>query len=360
MLVLATSAQREEYARDFLTCLASPDGHRVAFSYQKSWIADGLQGAELAGREAVIVFCDAKAPTAEFDFLAVRHVEIEQVVPPPTSDLQKDTAITVVFRLGSLVAVTDAQLPELRASWNESLGVLDHRPRPAKHADKDAAIFVFEHEALAEADGPPDQMRCWQLLSQELGECASLKSAFFFRVGAMRAAGALEEAALETESVGSLERVYPLRPSTEYELPIDAYSKSGKTPYSDAIAVTSSSEQLTVQAITQSSAGRASQAVLLLRAGEIKRAQIATLIIEGADQFKFLVPRVELATRIKPNLRLAALLMVVIAIGVVVGGLPADALGLPDGALYGVKALGGVIVGGATLFALGRVPGVGK
>ena len=356
-LILATSAQRPEYARDFLTCLASPDGHRVAFSYQKGWFAPGLLDTPLAGRDGVIVFCDAPDPTAEFDFLAVRRVHVEQLVPASPAGLRDSSAITVAFRLGVLVQVTDAELPNLLKAWNASLRAVEHRPRPLAHAQAAAALFVFEHPALAEVQGMPDYDGSWRVLSEQLGKCTSLRDAFFFRVGALREAGGGE---LQAEDHGALHGVYPLRPSGEYELPMAAYSKSGKTPYSEAIAVASSSEQLTIQAITQSSAGRASEAVLVVRAGEVKRAQIATLIISGAKGFEYLVPRVEIATRIKPNLALAAALVVAIAVGVVLGGLPKDALGLTELPLYALKLTGGLIVGVSMLLALGRVQGVGR
>jgi hypothetical protein len=168
------------------------------------------------------------------------------------------------------------------------------------------------------------------------------------------------ETALKPERAGSLRNVYPLRPGCEYEVALDAYSSSGTTPYSDAIAPTSSSDRLTVQAVTQGSAGRASQAILVVRAGDVYRPQVATLIIHGAAGFEHLVPRVELTARIKPNLFLALVLLVVIAVGVVLGGLPSGAFGVGDPVLYGIKILGGVIVGGATVVAMGRAPGVGR
>lgn len=357
-LILATSAQRPEYRRDFLTCLASPAGHRVAFSYKKAWFGDFPSG-ELVGRDAIIVFCDAASPRAEFEYIAVRHARIELLVPASIQDLRDATSITVVFTLRSLTSVTDADMPALRESWKASLTAVDHRPRPKDNADAAKARFVFDHPPLDESAGNPDERRSWRVLSEELGTCSTLSDAFFFRVGAMREAGATD-GGLTSEARGSLHSIYPLAPSAEYELPMDAYSTSGKTPYSDAIDVTSSSELLTIQAVTQNSAGRASEAVLVLRAGEVKRAQIATIIIQGAKDFENLVPRVEIATRIKPNLRLAALLTLVIAAGVVLGGLPKDALGLSDVVLYPLKIAGGLIVGLATLYALGRVPGVGK
>lgn len=355
-LVLATSAQKGEYMRDFLTCLASPDGHRVAFSYRRGWFDQQLL-PQLAGREAVIVFCDAEHKFGEFVFLPVRHVQIEELVPDST-----DAAwITVVFRLGSLVAVTDAQMDDLMQSWQSSFTSVDYRPRPTGHPDEARALFVFEHPELAEATDSPEPKDSWRVLSERLGKCTTLEKAFFFRVGELRSASAKPGApALATEQVGSLRHVYPLKPSDEYELPMDAYSRSGKVSYSDAIQATSSSEQLTVQAITQSSAGRASEAVLVLRAGEVKRAQLATLVIQGAEGFEHVVPRVEIATRVKPNLRLAAMLMVLIAGGVLLSGLSKGALGLPEGLIYGLKALGGLVVGGVTLWAVGRVPGIGN
>jgi hypothetical protein len=53
-------------------------------------------------------------------------------------------------------------------------------------------------------------------------------------------------------------------------------------------------------------------------------------------------------------------LVAAIALGVVLGGLPKDAFGLPDSWLYALKGFGGLIVGGATLWANGRLTGVGK
>lgn len=345
--------------RDFLTCVASPDGHRVAFSYQRAWFPEKLLAAGLDGRPAVIVFCDAETPTSDFHFISLRHVTIEELVPAAPRNVPGNTAITLVFRLGSFVAASDGTMEELQTSWQQSLGELDYRPRPKDHPEAEKALFVFEHPELEEAPGEPDPKESWRVLSTALGRCGTLEDAFFFRVGSLRAAK--EGQALNSAAVGSLAHVYPLTPSSEYELPMDAYSKSGKTPYSDAIAVASSSpEQLSVQAVTQSSAGRASEAVLVLRAGEVKRAQIATLIIQGAKGFEHLVPRVEIATQIKPKMWLAVLLTLVIAIGVVLGGLPTDAFGLPQGVVYVLKGLGGLIVGLVTLIALGRVPGVGK
>lgn len=359
-IILATSAARPEYRRDFLTCLASPSGHHVAFSYKKSWFGGGLLDGELAGRAATIVFCDVGGSPPEFDYVALRHVVILETVPAATDRLQPDAVIAVVFQLGRLVAV-DGDLDELRAGWNATLGVLDHRPRPRGHPQEQLATFVFEHPALAESPTAVDERQSWRALAEHLGGCPSLDKAFFFRIdGVRKPSDGGSGAPLPREAVGSLHNVYPLRPSSEYEVALDAYSKSGENPYSQAIAATSSSDKLAVQAITQSSAGRASQAVLVLRAGEVQRSQVATLIIQGAERFEHLVPRVELAARIEPNRLLAIGLMILIAIGVVLGGLPKGALGLADPALYAVKLAGGLLVGAVTLFALGRVPGIGK
>lgn len=362
-IILATSAPptRPEYKRDFLTCLASPEGHRVAFSYRKRWFHGNLLATKLVDLPATTVFCDAANQNSDFEFLAFRHGRIVELVPASTGDLLDDSAITVVFELGRLVAATDGDMADLRSGWNRTLGALDHRPRPSGHPDQDKAAFVFQHPTLEESKADPTQRDSWRTLSEELGTCMTLADAFFFRVdGARRSSGTGTGTALTTERAGSLHNVYPLAPSAEYEIALEAYSRSGKTPYSEAIAATSSSDTLTVQAITQSSAGRATQAVLIVRAGEVYRPQIATLIINGAPKFEHLVPRVELATRIKPRVWLAALLIGVIAIGVVLGGLPKEAFGLADPPLYVLKAFGGLIVGGATLFALGRAPGVGK
>jgi hypothetical protein len=78
-ILLATSASKPEYKRDFLTCLASPAGHRVAFSYRKSWFQPELLSTDLTGRTATIVFSEPNAAKTEFSFLAVRHVVITEL-----------------------------------------------------------------------------------------------------------------------------------------------------------------------------------------------------------------------------------------------------------------------------------------
>jgi hypothetical protein len=359
-VILATSAPKErpEYKRDFLTCLASPEGQLVAFSYRKSWFEGGLLTEGLENASATVVFCNRKRGAQEFEFLAVRQVTIRELLPKSSSKLQETTAITVTFEVGPLPRISDADLPDLRRSWNKAIGGLEHRPRPPTHPEVKKARFVLQHPRLADSKGTASK-DSWRALSEELGQCNSLKDAFFFRVGDLtRLSDGQARKDPTKKPAGSLPSVFHLEPNAEYELPMEAYSKSGATSYSDAISPVSSSDKLSVQAVTQNSAGRGSEAVLVLRSGEVVRPQIATLIIRGAKGFEHRVPRVELATRIAPRWWLAAVLVILIAVGVFLGGLPEGALGLSNGFVYLLKVVGGLIVGGATLYGLGRAPGV--
>jgi hypothetical protein len=89
--------------------------------------------------------------------------------------------------------------------------------------------------------------------------------------------------------------------SAEYELPLETYSASGSIPYSQAIQATSSSDSLTVQAVTQKAAGRSSEAALVIRSGEVFRPEIGTIIIQGSQGLEHKVPRVEIAARVTRN-----------------------------------------------------------
>lgn len=366
-LVLATSASRSEYKRDFLTCLASPDGHRVAFSYQKRWFDPALlQG--LVGRDAVIVFSEPDSHRP-FSFLAVRHITIRALVPAGTQNLLQSTAITVEFTLGRLVGVDDRQLARRRTQWQDAIkGVPGH---PGSSASPQR--FVFEVPGLAE-NQEIDQATSWRTLSVALGDCPTLHDAFFFRVSPIRRppprtvfrdptthrpVGAAPPQPVEAEKVtiesfGALSQVYQLATSTDYELPLDAYSPSGDIPYSQAIATTSSSDSLTVQAVTQSAAGRASQAVLVIRTGEVFRREIGTVIISGAPTFEHRVPRVEIAAEVSRNMLVVIALAVGIAVSVFAAGLAKGTLGASDGLSYTINIVGSISAALLTLFAIGR------
>lgn len=367
-LVLATSAKRSEYKRDFLTCLASPDGHRVAFSYKKHWFDPALlQG--LVGREAVIVFSEPHAHQSRFSFLAVRHVTIRSLVPASTQTLLQSTAITVEFILGRLVGVDDDELTRRRPQWQNAITGVPGHPGSSAAPDR----FVFEVPELGE-NRDIDPATSWRTLSVALGGCQTLRDAFFFRVGTVRrppprtvfrdptthlpVGGAppqpVEAETVTIESFGALSQVYQLATSTDYELPLDAYSPSGDVPYSQAIATTSSSDSLTVQAVTQSAAGRASQAVLVIRTGEVFRPEIGTVIICGAPSFEHRVPRVEIAAEVSRNMLMVAAITVGIAVSVFAAGLAKGTFGASEGLSYAINIVGSLSAALLALLAIGR------
>jgi len=342
--------------RDFLTCLASPNGHRVAFSYRKTWIAPALLEQGLVGREATIVFCDRPSRRARaFSFLGVRHATLTRLIPSETSDVLPESAVIVEFRLGPLLAARDADLPQLRERWQQTIGMSHDRPRPGGVRSAARPRFVFESEALAESDGAVTQQESWRSLSVALGNCATLSDAFFFRVGAMRKPGGRpgEGKAVTVGSAGELSQVYELRTSGQYELPLEAYARSGRVPYSDAISATPSSSTLAVVAVTQSTAGRASEAVIVIQASEVYRPQVGTVIVAGQGEYANRVPRVEIAARVTRNNWIAAALVLLIALGVFASGIAPDWLGTGDWS-YVINAVGSLIAAAVTVVAIGR------
>jgi hypothetical protein len=352
-VVLATSAPegRPEYKRDFLTCLASPDGQRVAFSYKKSWFEPAVLSQNLAGRRATIVFCQPVV-AASFSFIAVRHARISRLVPDNPLGLRDSTAITIEFVLSALVAAADQELPDLRRRWDEQIGSLANRPRPSDAPDDAKSRFVLETASLTESPGPVSQEDSWRTLSVALGECSSLSKAFFFRVGPIRKPGTNKPVKLS--AAGALEQLYELGASAEYELPLDAYSASGATPYTEAITATSSSDNLTVQALTQSSAGRASQAVLVIRTGEVFRQEIATVIVAGAKGLEHEVPRVQIAARITRNRLIVVALTMTLALSVFAAGMAKGTFGLSDTFSYVVNVLGSLLAAALAVLAIGK------
>jgi hypothetical protein len=364
-IVLATSARRPEYRRDFLTCVASPEDHPVSFSYLAKWFDPDLldRRVDLAGRRALVVFCDEPADeTRDFDFLALRHAHLLELRPAELikrGKLTPKTPITVVFQLGRFIHATDAELPGLRGEWNATLRALPHRPRPVGHPDEDRARFVFGLGDLREGEAVTESQTSWRALSEALGGCRTLANAFFLRVGKLRKYEPNRVGVpVESRRAGVLPLVYPVKTNTEYELELDAYMKSGETPFTDAITAASSSDKLVVQTTLPPNAGRATEARVMIRTAAVQAPEIASLTVQGASTFEHDVARVQLVARVEPSYRAVVLLMLLIAVGAVMAGASKDDFGLSAGLAYAIKFLGGVIVAGAGYVALRRAPGI--
>lgn len=355
-IVLATSAPeaRPQYQRDFLTCVAAPEGYRMSFAYKSRWIAPPLRVADLSGRPGLIVFCDApKTHPDELDFVAFRHVLLDDLRPAELLDPPRYTAETylgVFFTLGPYVHASPHRLEQLLEGWNRALRRLPHRPRPHS-CDTDETRFMFEHASLPEDDAAVGQAVSWRTLSEDLARRGSLDGSFFFRAIDIQAAG-------DGRPVPAKDNVDVLNTRGEYILSLDAHTRTG-TPFADAIETVVSSDRLFAENPRTAPLAMSEGVQLWLTAGATTRSVNTTLIVRGREHFADKAPRLELAIRVKPRYAVNILLILLIAIGAVLAGISTRDLGLGDTA-WVVKAVGGGMVGAAVFYAQGRAPGVGK
>lgn len=355
-IILATSAPeaRPQYRRDFLTCVAAPEGYQVSFAYKSRWIAPPLRAASLLGRPGLIVFCDApKARPDELDFVAFRHVVLDSLRPAELLDpprYTEETYLGVVFRLGPYVCASPHRLDNLLGGWDHALRELPHRPRPQTH-ETDQTQFMFEHPGLLEDDAAVGQAVSWRTLSEDLARRESLAGSFFFRVIDIREAGA-------DGPVSAKDNANVVETRGEYILSLDAHTRTG-TPFADAIETVVATDRLFAENPRTAPLAMSEGVQVWLTAGATTRSVNTTLIVRGRDDFTDKAPRLELAIRIRPRYWVNAVLILLIAFGAVLAGISTKDLGLGDAA-WVLKAVGGAILGAAVFYAQGRAPGVGK
>jgi hypothetical protein len=355
-IILATSApdSRPQYRRDFLTCVAAPEGYEMSFAYKARWIAPPLRDANLSGRPGLILFCDAsRTRPNELDFVAFRRVVLDSLRPAELLDPPRytgETYLGVVFTLGPYVHASPHALDDLLRGWDQALRDLPHRPRPHAH-ETDETRFMFEHAGLSEDDAAISQAISWRTLSADLARRESLTDSFFFRVIDIRAAGA-------NEPVPAVDNSDVLDTRGEYILSLDAHTQTG-TPFADAIETVVASDRLFAENPRTAPLAMSEGVQVWLTAGATTRSVNTTLIVRGRDDFADKAPRLELAIRVRPRYWVNVLLILLIAIGAVLAGISTKDLGLGDVA-WAFKAVGGALVGAAVFYAQGRAPGVGK
>jgi hypothetical protein len=355
-IILATSApdERPHYRRDFLTCVAAPEGYQMSFAYKSRWIEDELLADDLSGRPGLIVFCDAPEERPnELDFVAFRHVVLDSLRPAELLNPARyadETYLGIPFTLGPYVHASPRGLPDLLDAWERALRPLPHRPRPRDHETEETR-FMFEHASLSEDEPAVGQAVSWRTLSENLARRESLDGSFFFRAINIDEAG-------NGEPVPVKDNVDVLETRGEYILSLDAHTRTG-TPFADAIETVVTSDRLFAENPRTAPLGTSEGVKVLLTAGATTRSVNTTLVVRGRENFTDKAPRLELAVRIKPRYGVSALLILLIAIGAVLAGMSTKDLGLGDAA-WGVKAVGGAIVGAAVFYAQGRTPGVGK
>jgi hypothetical protein len=361
VLVLATSASRSHYLRDFLTCLASPSKQVVSFSYRTTWFQPEVyeRALKLRGEQAVIVFCAKPVPAAtDFQFLPLRHVRITALRPQEVVEkelVNDDTHIAIDFELGDFVNVTDKALADLEEQWE---AWMERPTKPTPGAS--GAHWVMEADALPEAEPVASQYTPWLTLSRRLAEFPDLQEAYFFRVAGLRSREAKSSSSnLDPSSAtpdAPLE--YELKTNSEYILEVDAYSRA-KAWFGDVLEA-STSELLTATEAVTSTVGQATSLRFFVGTGSVQRAETAILVLRGTKGYEDTAPRVALVANVKPRYGLIALLLAAVAFGVAFAGFNWSDAGVSDLAAIGLKILGGAIVSVSLFFAARSAPGVAK
>lgn len=362
-LVLATSSppDRPWYRRDFLSCLASPEGHVVSFSYRKRWFDPAVlaRGSALKGRAAVIVFCSRPHPDEPVRYLPLRHVAIRALRPQEAVDndlVTDDTHIAVDFTLGPYVNVADTTLKDLEEQWQQWIGNATELP-PAPSID--SARWVFEADNFPEGEPLEDQLTPWQTLSTRLARFPALADSYFFRVASVEGRTSGRGGRQVAVEPGSTPPRYALRTLDEYTIGLDAYSQGGKS-FSDVLDVRTS-DLLTATEPVTSTVGQATQLQIFVRTGAVQAAQTAVVVLRGSEGCEDEAPRVALVARVKPRRLLVVVLLLLVAVGVAMAGFnwKTDA-GLPATASIALKIVGALIVSVALFFASRSAPGVSK
>jgi hypothetical protein len=365
-IVLVTSAPpgRDEYRRDFLTCLAAPSGQLASFTYRTKWIDPSLLASPrlISGREAVLVFGDVPDGNGrEFEFVAFRRARLRAFRPAElvrdSRLYNEDTHIAVDFSLERFVYAAPANISSLVNRWTSVLRALDERPRPYGHGEDGVSRFMFTGVDLEEGQ-PVEADSAWRALVEQLARGQSLAGAYFFRVAALR----MRDADQQLEPNRDDKRLeYSLQTRGEYRLLLDAYSTGSEPAPADAIETLTTSDRLLVENPSTQTLGTGGRVAVDLTAGAVQAPTATTLVVRGRGPLSDRAPRIELVMRIRPRPVLIGVIIAMIAIGTGLSGLSKADLGTKHWYVVAiVKAAGVALVAAGLFWASRRTPGVSK
>jgi hypothetical protein len=367
-LCVFTSApqDRPQYIRDFLTCLASPNGHRQTFSYERKWIADEVLDWADRGekRKALVVFCEPDGD--DFRFLPLRWVEVIDLGPEEIVRRRlavESTHLSVRFRLDQFVAAEPGTAQTLADQVTEHVRLWEQRPFPRPQGNPKSTWLRFGDVSVTSAAG--DQETAWLSHAELLSGCPTLDSSTIFRVSrpqTHRLIGGTKEVAIKDHTL--LGDTYPFRDRRQYRLDVSFFLREGADP-KDLVTATVSSEAVGhTQPITVGM-GRVARATIFFAAKSLAGEEIATVAVEGieTDVLKY-SPRVAFVGRFRPRYPLILLGLLIIAIGVFVASLSSDDWArltkhLAFHWIVLIKAAGAALVILGTFIAFRRSPGGG-
>lgn len=323
-LLLFTSAppDRPQYTLDFLTCLASPNGHRVTFSYKREWLADDVYRADLVDRRALVIFCESDENAKDMWFLPLRWATIRSFGPDEIvkEDLaQPETRLALTFELDRFVYASPDTIDALTEKTTTTLRKLAIRPYRRGDGGASSKWAIFDR--FTESGTKVKPQTAWPAHAQKLSRQNSLKEALLFQVSCpqFRWFGQTKELRIESDEL--LGSAYKLRARRQYKLDVSFYLRQGDDP-KDLVRADVSSDRIRRTAPITASLGEETVATIFFSSEALASDELATVTVQGPENLPSTsTPTVAFIVRVRPTWGTMIVGGALIVAGVFFGGL---------------------------------------
>ena len=312
VLYIVTSApnNRPWYRRDFLNCLCYPEGHRIRFTYDERWIANGVLKLPPETPAIVIFREDGSGESAEPSFYPVRRAKLIEFIkggPARASNSEGKVYWGIRFELGPFFGVSALSVTPSFKKWNEIIrnALLEVKTPSSKSNKAPDTAFLFVGPDLEEDANVANEIK-WLTLIDEISRAPSLEKCTFFRISSFveikssTVSGRLSPAPIPITD-WSKSVAYSLRSGRLYQLELEYYLGPDKSNLAKPFSVRASTDTLKISDPVRYYLGPQANSIFLVKSTRLYDGETASLIVDYPSANDAYSPLPEFWVHVKPN-----------------------------------------------------------
>ncbi len=325
VLYIVTSApnNRPWYRRDFLNCLCYPERHRIRFTYDERWIANGVLNLP-TGTPAIVIFReDDHGGNAKPRFYPVRRARLIEFIKggPAASNSEKKMYWGIRFELGPFFGVSIGSENRWFKEWNENIHkALGDVENPYSESNKGSdPVFLFMGPDLKEDANVANEIK-WLTLIDEISKTPSLNGCTFFRISSFveiksgTVSGRRRPATIPIID-WSKSVAYKLRSGRLYQLELEYYLDPKQPNLAKPFKVKASTDTLKISDPVRYYLGHQAHSVFLVKSTRFYDGETASLIVDYSSSDDAYSPLPEFWVHVRPNRWILPLVALLLSVG---------------------------------------------